>query len=312
LTRYALAPSLALIALCVSAFAVAAPRAVQVRDHGRATLCAEEDNVYVTMSGAVRRFEAAARQPAYGARLRTDNRRPNFDHCAISAAHDYPFTARTATLYEDDRIVIRGVTYPRYWRPERVEVEVAGHKDVGFHLIQLMLKRGGRLQEVLVLHAADGYWRIRPLPLPQFGEAVYGSSFLVGPIEEDRRPFVRIRRVEIDPKTLTFRAIFAAGGEARVKVLDVDRRELRLSVALDPAITGAGPFAAVRSMFVRPDMADTAQVGWRTAPAAPWRTAPVVGFAPMDAAAVRFARTIPSRHNTSAPDLQFERFDDAP
>jgi hypothetical protein len=27
---------------------------------------------------------------------------------------------------------------------------------------------------------------------------------------------------------------------------------------------------------------------------------------------VRFARMIPSRHNTSAPDLQFERFDGAP
>ena len=120
-----------MLVACVAAAApaVAAPVAVDVRDKGRATLCAEEDNVYVAMAGpAVRRFEVAARQPAYGAGLKTDIQKPDFSHCAISAAHDFKFIPRTVTLYEDARVMVRGVTYPRYWRPERVAVDVAGRR----------------------------------------------------------------------------------------------------------------------------------------------------------------------------------------
>ncbi len=157
-----------------------------------------------------------------------------------------------------------------------------------------------------MLHAADGYWRARPLPLPQFGGAVYGSSFLVGPIEETTRPFVRIKTLIVDPKRLSFRALFVTGGEARVRVLGADRKSMRLDVKLSPPAAQGPMFAAVRSMFVTPDKADTARLNWRSAQG--WQTAPVVGFGQVRGAAVRLDRIVPSRHNTSAPDLTFAGF----
>jgi hypothetical protein len=299
-----------LLACGLSSQAIAAPIAVDIRDKGRPTLCAEEDNVYATMSEAsVRRFEVVARQPVYGPGLKTDIQKPDFAHCAISAAHDFLFTPRTVTLYEDAKVMVRGVTYPRYWRPETVAVEVAGRGDSGFHLLQLFVKRGGEAQEVMVLHVADGYWRLRPLPLPQFKAAVYGTSFLIGPIEDSSRPFVRISKVTIDPATMTFRVAFAAGGEATVVLARVDRRAAHLTVALSDKAASGPMFAAIRSMYVQSDKADAARVTWRDQ-AGPWLSAPVIGFEPIRASAVAFDRTIPSRHNTAAPDMVFEGFDD--
>lgn len=292
--------------------AQALPTSIEVRDKGRPTLCAEEDNVYVSMSApAVRRFEIVARQPAYGAHLRTDIQKPDFTHCAISAAQDFAFTPRTVTLYDDAHVKVRGVTYPRYWRPEQVPVEVAGLEDSGFHLLQIFVKRGGRAQEVMVLHVADGYWRLRPLPLPQFKTAVYGTSFLIGPIEETTRPFVRISKVIVDPKALTVRTIFAAGGEATVSIAQINRRQARLAVSLSDAAAAGPMFAAIRSMYVRPNQADAARVTWREG-AGPWMSAPVIGFQAFKADAVAFDRIVPSRHNTAAPDMVFQGFDDRP
>ena len=290
---------------------LAKPIAISVQDKGRPTLCAEEDNVYAAFSGpSVRRFFVAARAPAYAGKLKTDVSAADFANCAISASRDYKFTPRTVTLYEDRRVIVKGVTYPSYWRPEKVPVEIAGKQDKGFHLLQLFLKRGGAPQEVMVLHAADGYWRARPLPLPQFKGAVYGSSFLLGPIQEKKRPFVRIAKVTIDPVKLIYHVDFVQGGGASVQLVDADQQELGLAVSLNADAAKGPMFAAVRSMYVTPDKADTARFNWRDR--AGWKSVPAVGFGAVQAHAVRFDRVIPSKHNTSAPDLVFEGFDDQP
>jgi hypothetical protein len=309
---FPLRPALLLILLLAApAGALAAPAIVSVLDKGRPTQCAEEDNVYAAVAGpSVRRFTVTARQPAYGRRLKRDIRAPNFKGCAITAAHDFAFTPRQVTLYDNGQVRVRGVTYPRYWRAEAPAVEVAGRRDRGFHLLQLFVRRGGRMQEILVLHAADGYWRLRPLPLPQFREALYGSSFLIGPIQEEGRPFVRIASVRIDPVRMRFTVLFADGGQASVTVTHIDRRALKAAVALDPAI-GHGPFLALRSMYVGPRNADAAQLRW-TDSAAHAHQAPAVGFGTVQAKRFSFARPLPSRHNASAPDLAFSRFEDRP
>jgi hypothetical protein len=302
---------IALLYFAAPSTALAAPLAVTVQDKGRPTLCAEEDNVYATLTGpSVRRFTAIARAPAYAARIRRDIRRPNFTNCAITAAKDFAFTPRTVVLYRRGGVMVRGVTYPSYWRPEQVPVRVAGRDDKGFHLLQLFVHSRGRWQEVVVLHVADGYWRLRPLPLPRFREALYGSSFLVGPVEEAQRPFVRISRVEIEPQARRFQVWFAKGGGATLTVARVDRHGLTLEAALDPAVTG-GPFLALRSMYVGPRNADTAQLRW-TDPDGARHAAPAVGFGEVRAKSLRFARPLPSRHNTSAPDLAFQGFDSEP
>jgi hypothetical protein len=94
-------------------------------------------------------------------------------------------------------------------------------------------------------------------------------------------------------------------------VTGVDRRALRMTVRLNPAVATGGPFLALRSMYVAPDNADTAALVW-TAPGGGKTKAPAVGFATVRAAAAGFIRTQPSRHNSAAPDILFSGFDDAP
>lgn len=298
-------PLLWAAALVLIATPALASVAVTVTDKGVKTTCAEEDNVYAVVTGrGVRRFEAIARHPIYGKALKADNYKADFSGCrpkAFDGAKDYPFTPRTVVLYEDDKVRIDGVTYGGYWRPDVVEVEVAGRKDKGFHLLQLFIKHGADVQEALVLHDADGYWRLRPLPLPQFGGAVYGSSFLVGPVEESTRPYVRIRKVTIDPKALRFHLDYRMGGSADLRVARIDHEELRLRVDLRPAVNGR-PFLALRSMYVAPDNADTAELR------VDGRSRAAVGFGTQTGRSISFARPVPSKHNTSAPDISFERF----
>jgi hypothetical protein len=302
--------ALALLGAVAALPAAAAPRVVEARNLSVATRCAEEDNVDVALFGAgIERFAITALPPAYAGGLTRNDSAPDFTDCAAAGAHDYSFVPRTETLFEDDRVLVRGVTYPRYWRPERVPVVVGARHDAGFHLVQLFVKEAGVPQEVLVLHAADGYWRARPLPLPQFDGAVYGSSFLVGPIERDGRPLVRIARIEVDPEALSVRTIFAAGGEARVTITTVDAAALRLAVTLALPAGAERPFAELRSMFVRPDDADVAELHWRTGADGGWQTAPILGFERLQATALRFGRSVVSRHNSSAPDLLFEHFE---
>jgi hypothetical protein len=301
-------PVVAVLAL-LAVPAIADPVTVTVRDKGVKTTCAEEDNVYATLTGPAQRFEVAARHPAYGKDLKEDNYKADFSGCTpqtFNGAKDYPFTPRTVVLYEDDKVRIDGVTYGGYWRPDVVEVEVAGKKDRGFHLLQLFIKHGSDVQEALVLHDADGYWRLRPLPLPQFGGAVYGSSFLVGPVEESTRPYVRIKKVTIDPKAMRFHLDYVMGGSADMTVTRIDHEVLQMKVELSHAVRGR-PFVALRSMYVSPDDADTAEIHWTSAKGELNRDT-VVGFDTAPAVSVSFERSVPSRHNTSAPDIQFSDF----
>jgi hypothetical protein len=288
--------------------ALASPAVVTVKDKGVKTLCAEEDNVYATLSApGLRSFVVEARHPAYGAALEQDTAKPNFTDCAFQPQHDFKLKPRKVILYDDGQVMIRGIEYSSYWRPTAVKVEVAGRRDQGFTLIQLLLKEGKAWQESLVLHAPDGYWRLRPLPLPQFKGAVYGSSFLIGPVEESSRPYVRITEVRIDPKARRFTVMFDKGGQASLTVTGLDHQAMKAKVELDPPVEAGRPFVALRSMYVAPDNADAAELRWTT-PGGQTQVAPVVGFGEVQASAVGFEKSLPSRHNTSAPDILFSDF----
>lgn len=297
------------------ALASAAPTQATIENQTRPTACAEEDNVSLSLSAkGIARFRVEALQPAYLGSIQQDITAPDFSGCNFDgSAHPtdprHKFKPRRKVLHDGKRWRIVGITLPTFWRPQRVPVSVDGRRDKGFHLIQVFAKTGrGKPLETLVMYPADGYWRIKPLPLPRFGDGVYGSSFVMGPVEQDGRPVANIASIEIDAQPLAFRLRFTDGARAVIQVAEISETRTALDVTLAPATRSGQPFAVLRSMYVTSDNADMSEVRWQEAPLSASTAKPLPEVSTLQAAQVRFGRSIPSRHNTSAPDIQFSGF----
>jgi hypothetical protein len=302
-------------ALLCSAAVSATPAQATVSNDTHATACAEEDNVSLNLDGAgIRRFRVEALPPAYLASIEQDRTAPDFSGCNFDGSTHptdprYAFTERRAVLHDGPRWQIVGITLPSFWRPERVPVRVDGRADRGFHMIQVFAKTGAKPLEALVMYPSDGYWRIKPLPPARFGDGVYGSSFVMGPVEQAGRPVARIASIAIETRPLAFKLKFANGGEAKVDVREISEARTTLDVAMKPGRRQGPRFAVLRSMYVAPDNADMSEVAWRTAPNGTEQRKPLPEVRTLQAADVRFGRSVPSRHNTSAPDIRFGGFE---
>jgi hypothetical protein len=200
-----------------------------------------------------------------------------------------------------------GYTFPSFWRPNQVPVTAAGRTETGLHLLQLWTRFQERAEEVLVLYPADGYWRARPLPPAHLRWSAYGTSFLIGPIEQQQRPLVDIKSIAFDPATRTFDLEFVRGGKSRLRVGALDQEHISLDVVLS-TLPANGPFASIRSMFVTQNNADASAISWREAGGKGWHEAPIMQFSGARAVEVNVHRVLPSRHNTSAPDMIFKDF----
>lgn len=281
---------------------------VMVENASAPTLCAETDNVYLKLaSSEVRRFAIEAVHPPYAGTILADRSAPDFRNCNMSADPVYEAQPRRVTLYETGDMQLIGYTFPSFWRPAGVPVHVGARTETGLHLLQLFTKFRERTEEVLVLYPADGYWRARPLPPENLSYSAYGSSFLIGPVETTGRPFVDIRDIAFDPATRTFRLAFARGGGSTLRLEAVDREHVVLDVTFDRAIT-AGPFAALRSMFVTETNADVAFATWLAPGGNAYEALPIMRFRRAEVAELQAGRRLPSRHNTSAPDMIFRSF----
>ena len=166
-----------------------------------------------------------------------------------------------------------------------------------------------RAEEIMVFYPPDGYWRARPLPFEDMRWTAYGSSFLVGPVETQERPIVDFQEIIFDPQTRSFTLKFKRGGEARLTLKSVDQDRLTLDVAYSDAMPGGRPFAALRSMYTMETVSDAAIVGWRSRRGKGWEEAPVIDFKGANATEVWVGRHLPSRHNLSAPDMVFGKFE---
>lgn len=300
---------LAVALACWALPALADEFAVTVDNQSRPTACAEEDNVYLRLqSPEVKGFRIEARHPSYIGMLTADWKEPDFAHCDFAKTPPVPtrtFTPRQRTLYEDADWRLIGFTFETFWRTGSVPIRIGTHVENDIHLLQLWTLSHGAPEEVLVLYPTDGYWRARPLTPANLPSSAYGSSFLIGPIEVKNRPFVDIADVTFDPATPAFTLRFAKGGEAKLRLSGLDRTRIALDVRFDRAIVD-GPFAAIRSMFVADDNADMARVAWRDAEVN--GSAPVLDFTSALATELSAERVVPSRHNTSAPDMVFGHF----
>lgn len=300
-----------LVALAtIPSLAIAEPLQPRIVNHSVPTLCAEEDNVDVRLEDPrVRRFRVEATHPAVIGTIVVDSTAPDFTNCTITDKADHRFTPRRVIMHDDARIRVVGITFDKFWRPERVPLTVGARREEGFHLVQLFWKQGlRRPYEFLVLYPVDGYWRIKPRPPRHMRDVIYGSSFLVGPIEINERPVVNIADIRFDPATLTFDIGFRMGGRASVVVSPPTRERAGVDVSLDRVVTGR-PFAGLRSMYVTETNADGAHIAWREAGAKRWQESPVMTFGGGQGIEAWIGRNVPSRHNTSAPDHAFSRFE---
>jgi hypothetical protein len=283
-----------------------ADEAVILENATKATRCAEEDNVYVKFIGAgITHFTVEAHHPAYVASMGVDNKAPDFSDCDMSQNPSFTFEPKRVMLYEGMGYTLIGYTFSTFWRPDIVAFRVGDTVTKGLHLVQLFRSFEGRRIEILVVYPADGYWRLKPLPLPGQPETAYGSSFLVGPVKEQGRPIVEISMLEFFPETVSFAMSFESG-EGRLQVTEASSERTRLEIAV-PSTDKRSAFAALRSMFVSPVMADTAEIILTDRDGRP-RTFPILDAVSTEARSAIFARSIPSRHNTSAPDLRIGDF----
>jgi hypothetical protein len=287
--------------------------AVDVTNASEPVLCAEKDNVSINFaSPEVRHFRIEAVHPVYAGNMRQDRWEPDWTACedisAETSNHPHP---TMSNLHESAELRVTGLSYSHFWRPNDVTVRIGNRVERNIHMMQILRRHKDREDEVLVLYPADGYWRIRPLPPAHLGWSAYGSSFLVGPVSVEGRPVVNLKEVAFDPAAMTFALTFAAGGRATVAVKDLTEERLSLEVAFDRAIEGQ-PFAALRSMYVTEFNADVARIAAREEKAKAWREEPIMAFGKARATDVWMGRLVPSRHNTSAPDMMFNRFRGAP
>lgn len=316
---------LALVLAAAGAVAVAAATparaasldglAVEVKNQSEPVLCAEKDNVTLALSSSeVRSFRIEAGHPVYGGMIQRDSFEPDWTACDMAA--DPVFTSAVKapvrkTIYEEPDFWLVGWTLPTYWRPADATVRIGDRVEKGLHLIQLWMIRPMGGEEALVLYPQDGYWRIKPLAPKGLAPTSFGSSFLVGPIEDAGRPIVAIKEVAFDPKTRTFTLSFVRGGTAKLKVVSVDSNRHALDVSFDQPVAGR-PFAMLRSMYVTEFNNDVARVAVREKGAKGWREAPVMSFDRAVATDVWAGRLSPSQHNTSSPDMVFNSFSDGP
>jgi hypothetical protein len=304
--------SLALLMLLVPLSASAASLdgvAVDITNTSEPVLCAEKDNITLNMrSSAVTQFRIEAKHPAYIGAMVKDNFAPDWTACEeLTAAGSAEPPADRVTFYESVDVWLTGYKFKNFWRKNNVPFTIGNRTEQNLSMVQLWVRRNERAEEVLVLYPADGYWRIRPLPPAHMGWSAYGSSFLVGPVEVEGRPIVKIKAVAFDVKTMTFTIDFEQGGSARVKIANLDQDRLGLDVQLDKGIEDK-PFAAMRSMYVTEFNADVARVAVREAGAKGWREEPILPFKGAKATDLWAGRLVPSHHNTSAPDMIFNSF----
>ena len=286
------------------------PLAVEVTNASEPVLCAEKDNVTLNLASKdVRRLRIEAAHPAYIGTIQRDSFEADWTGCTASGdpAPGPPQPPKRTTLYEQIDFWVVGLTFPTFWRPSTATVRIGDRVEKNIHLLQVWMIRPMGGEEVLVLYPQDGYWRIRPLAPQGLAPTAFGSSFLIGPVEVDQRPIVKIKEVAFDPKSRTFTLQFESGGSATVRMTSVDQNRHVLDVALAKPIDGR-PFAALRSMYVTDFNNDVARIALREKGAKGWREDGIMTFKRAAATDVWAGRVSPSRHNTSSPDMVFSGF----
>jgi hypothetical protein len=286
-----------------AATALPAPMAVTADGRSKPTLCAEDDNVYVTFTNSrLRHFRIDARPPAVIGSIVVDNTAPDFTDCAIADQPPGPEDKiDRVVMFEDETMMLVGYRHSEFWRKGDVPLKVGDREEHALHLVQLFTKTPKGPYEYLVLYPLDGYWRARPLPPERLEQVAYGTSFLVGAVEEQKRPVVALKSIKFTPTVKSFELTYPGGDVATLRVTGLSEKAASMEVVFEKPVANR-PFAAFRSMFVTQDNADATHVTWKEPRGKAWQSKPVMDFYGAWASEFRLGRPGFSRHNTSAPD----------
>jgi hypothetical protein len=227
--------------------------AVSVTNGSEPVLCAEKDNISIEFTSPdVRGFRIEAAHPAYITSIQRDSFEADWTDCDMSGDpvhHSDVKVPTRKTIYEEPDIWLVGWTMPTFWRPSTATVRIGDRVENGLHMVQVWVIRPMGGEEVLVFYPQDGYWRMRPRAPAGLAPTAFGSSLLIGPIEVDGRPLVRIKEIAFDPKARTFTLHYELGGSATLRMAHLDEHRHTLEAAFDTPISGR-PFASLRSMYV--------------------------------------------------------------
>ncbi len=285
---------------------------VKVTNGSEPVLCAEKDNVTVNLtSDAVRAFRIEASHPTYIGSIVADRHDPDWAACDMKEQALAQPQPERITLYETLDTQLIAYRIKDFWLKSDATVSAAGKSTGNIQMVQLWKRFNGRLEEILVVYPADGYWRARPFAPANMNWTAYGSSFLIGPVEVKERPFVRLKDIAFDDKANRFTLTFADGNSAQMTIAQADNEAVKLDVLFAKPVTG-GAFATLRSMYITEFNADGARVALREKGKPGWTEDHVMRFKDTEASEVWVGRLIPSRHNTSAPDFTFGPFRAAP
>jgi len=281
--------------------AAATPKAMG-SNRSTPTLCAEQDNVNIPLTGAVKSFTIEATHPTYA--VGNDNCAPDFANCPDDPGPTYSFTPQVYKLLDDGETVVEAVREATWWRPTGMTAQVDdGRRVFTIHYLRVYRKIAGAAEwpQVLVLYM-DGNLRLIPQPPVGRASVCFGSSVVVGPAAIAERPIAAIRSVRYRSSLRTLEVAYREGGAATLRLGTIDRQRALVTVKVNYP-TDAKPFATFRSMYVKDGNADVDHVQWRDV-AGKLRDSKVLRFPGGESSAWFFHRATRSQHNTSAPDIR--------
>jgi hypothetical protein len=286
----------------VALAAFAEPPLTTAHNLSTSTLCAEEDNVDIPISGPVGAFVIEATHPTYDVGI--DNCQADFRNCPSSGGGDFVFSPGEWKLYDDGVTVVVAVRLEHWWRPNGMTFAVDDGAPVdNVHYVRIHRRIAGTSEypEFLALYM-DGSLRLIPQPPVGRPFVCYGSSVLIGPAVNDPRPIAEIASARYLSATQTLELTYRSGGTARLDVSEVDRAHAKVTVHAGYPTGEQQPFATLRSMYVTDGNADVDHVRFLDE-AGTEETEPILGFTEATGRDWFFHRVTRSAHNTSAPDI---------
>ena len=265
------------------------------------TLCAEEDNVNVPISGNVGAFVIEATHPEYA--VGSDNCQADFTNCPPAGGEDFVFIPGEWKLYDDGTTVVVAVRLEHWWRPNGMAFSVDGGapvEDVHYVRIHRRIDGTSEYPEFFVLYM-DGNLRLIPHPPVGRPSVCYGSSVLVGPAPAGPRPVAEISSARYLSSTRTLEVTYATGGSAALELTEVNR-DRALVTARVAYPTEQHPFATFRSMYVANGNSDADHIRFLDE-SGNEQVLPILSFDEATGRDWTLTRLTRSQHNTSAPDL---------